>query len=413
MPKIAKELSPLALKRLCKMPGQHPVGGVAGLLFQVSDTLTTSWILRVMVAGKRRSIGLGAYPGVTLAAARVRAQEARNKIDDGVDPIAERRALRSALAAQREKVMTFDQAATKYISDHAAAWSNAKHVDQWRNTISTYASPVIGNLAVSDIETPHIMKVLDPLWREKTETATRLRGRIEKILGWATVRGYRTGDNPARWKGHLESLLPDPAKVAVRKHHAALPWPDMAGFMTELRKQDRVSARALEFAILTACRSGEVRGARWSEVDLERGVWIIPAERMKAKREHRVALSNAAVVVLKVQQAAKKGDIVFPGVRGQALSDMALSAVLKRMGRTETVHGFRSSFRDWVAEATNYPGEMAELALAHAIGNKVEAAYRRGDMFAKRIKMMDSWAKHCDSSATSATVVSIQSNTAA
>lgn len=391
MARKAKELSALEVNRLTA-PGLHFVGGVAGLALQVTVFGARSWILRVMIAGKRREMGLGGFPDVTLAGARDAARTARAKIKVGIDPIEDAKAKRSALLAARSASVTFSEAATAYISAKEAEWSNSKHAAQWRSTLATYAFPVIGSIFVRDIEQSHILRVLEPIWLTKTETATRLRGRIENILDWARVSGYRTGDNPARWRGHLDKLLATPSKVQKPEHHPALPFTEIGEFMAALRQQEGMGARALEFAILTAARSGEVRGATWDEIDLTAATWTIPAERMKMKREHRAALNDEAVALL--QSLPRSGDLIFPNSKGAILSDMTLTAVLRRMGRGDiTAHGFRSTFRDWCSERTNYPRDVAEMALAHAIGDKVEAAYRRGDLFEKRRLMMRDWGK--------------------
>lgn len=395
MGKKAKELSALEVNRLTKS-GFYFVGGVAGLALQVSGTGARSWILRKMIAGKRRDMGLGGFPDVTLAGAREKARHIREQVDQGLDPIEDRRAKRSTLAAERAKAMTFSQCVTGYLDAHSDSWKNAKHRQQWANTLDTYASSIIGTLNVASVDTGLVLKVLEPIWKTKTETASRLRGRIENVLSWATVRGYRQGENPARWKGHLDTLLAQPSKIQKVAHHTALPYGEVGSFMAELAKMEGISARALEFTILCAARSGEVRGATWAEIDLKAGVWIIPGDRMKAGKEHRVPLSNKALKILKALPRGADTDLVFPGMKNNALSDMSLIAVLKRMGRGDlTVHGYRSSFRDWAAEQTAYPSEVVEMALAHTIGNKVEAAYRRGDLFDKRRKLMDDWAKHC------------------
>ncbi|NMF96132.1 integrase arm-type DNA-binding domain-containing protein [Aromatoleum toluolicum] len=399
MGKKANELSPLSVSRLVQ-PGLHFVGGVAGLALQVSVSGARSWILRVSVAGKRRDMGLGGYPDVTLAMARDRARQARDQVRNGTDPIEDARARRSALLAERAAALTFDECAAAYIEAHESGWRSPKHAAQWRTTLKSYASPIIGALLVRDVQLSHVMRILEPIWSTTTETATRVRGRIEAVLDWATVRGYRSGENPARWRGHLDKLLPKPSKVAPVKNHAALEWQDMPQFMAELRKLTGAGARALEFAILTAARSGEARGARWSEIDIARGVWTIPATRMKAGKEHRVPLSPAVVDLLRAVPKFAESEYVFVGAKGCALSDMTLTAVLRRMKRKVTVHGFRSSFRDWAAESTAYPNEVAEMALAHAIGNETEAAYRRGDLFAKRARMMCDWAQYCERQAT-------------
>jgi len=401
MPKKAKELGDMAVRNL-KAPGLYAVGGVAGLMLQVLDprkgadgreTQARSWVLRVMVGGKRRDMGLGGYPDVTLTGAREAARDARAKIERGVDPIEDRKALKSALRSVAAKVVTFEEAAAAYIAAHEKSWKNDKHRQQWTNTLTAHAYPHLGKLSVRDIELAHVLAALEPIWAEKTETASRLRGRIETVLDWATARGYRDGLNPARWRGHLDKMLAAPNKIAKVKHRAALPFAKVPEFMVRLRAADGMGARALEFAILTATRSGEVRGARWSEVELEEKVWVIPDERMKAGREHRVPLSQVALDLLKALPRVDGLDLIFPSPTGKALSDMTLSAVMRRMEVDAVPHGFRSTFRDWAAERTNYPRDVAEMALAHTIGDKVEAAYRRGDLFEKRRRMMADWAK--------------------
>lgn len=393
MARKAKELSALEVNRLTK-PGRYAVGGVAGLEMQISEKGARVWVLRVMIAGKRREMGLGGYPDVTLAGAREAARAARVKLKDGIDPIEEAKAKRSALYASRAASMTFSEAASAYIKVMEAEWSNDKHAQQWRNTIKTYAEPIIGKVFVRDVEQAHIMRVLEPIWTTKTETASRLRGRIENILDWSRVRGYRTGENPARWKGHLDMVLPTPGKVQTVEHHPALPFDELAAFMELLQKQEGQGARALEFAILTAARSGEVRGATWEEINIDDATWTVPASRMKAKREHRVALNEQAIAILNATPEDKRTGLVFPNTKGAKLSDMTLTAVLKRMKRSDiTAHGFRSTFRDWCSERTNYPRDVAEMALAHTIGDKVEAAYRRGDLFEKRRRLMREWGK--------------------
>jgi integrase len=316
---------------------------------------------------------------------------------------------------QRATAMTFSEAAKAYIAVKEAEWSNAKHGDQWRNTLATYADPVIGNIFVRDIEQSHVMRVLEPIWLDKTETAKRLRRAGLKIC-WIgrRVRGFRSKEqeNPARWRGHLDTLLQAPGKVQTIEHHPALPMDDLGAFMVELRKQEGMGARALEFAILTAARSGEVRGATWSEIDLKDATWTIPASRMKMKREHRAALNAEAVTLL--ESLPRTGDLIFPNSKGDKLSDMTLTAVLRRMNRSDiTAHGFRSTFRDWCSERTNYPRDVAEMALAHAIGDKVEAAYRRGDLFEKRRRMMKEWGKFSGKVQAAGTVTPIKGQDAA
>lgn len=345
MGKKAKELPPLAVSRLTA-PGLHFVGGVAGLALQVLPTGGRTWVLRAMIGGKRRDMGLGGYPDVTLAGARESARRARELIRDGKDPIVEARAAASALRASRAKDMTFEQAAKAYIAAHEPGWRNAKHAQQWQNTLATYAYPVIGSLLARDVELAHVLAILKPIWAEKTETATRLRGRLEQILDWAAARGHREGLNPARWRGHLDKLLARPSKVASVEHHTALPYAEIGAFMQRLSAASGTGARALEFAILTAARSGEVRGVTWPEIDLKSALWTVPGVRMKTGREHRVPLSAAAVALLKDLPRIDGTDLVFPAPRGGVLSDMTLTAVVRRMKVSAVPHGFRSSFRD-------------------------------------------------------------------
>lgn len=392
--KKASELGPLAVSRLNK-PGLHFVGGVSGLALQVLPSGGRTWVMRAVIGGRRRDMGLGGYPDVTLAGAREAAREARARIRSGVDPIEEARAKRSELKASRAAAVTFSDCARKYIKAHAPAWRNEKHAAQWTSTLETYTYPVMGSLLVRDVGVAHVLSVLEPIWPTKPETASRVRGRVEAVLDWAAARTYRDKENPARWKGHLDKLLPRRSKVAKVEHHTALPVVEIGQFMVELRQQEGMGARALEFAILTAGRSGEVRGATWSEINLKTAVWSIPGDRMKAGREHRVPLSEAAVGLLKGLPTFADNDLVFPAPRGGQVSDMTLTAVLRRMKVDAVPHGFRSTFRDWAAERTNYPRDVAEMALAHAIGDKVEAAYRRGDLFEKRRRMMADWAAFC------------------
>lgn len=404
MPKKAVELGALQVSRL-KMPGRHAVGGVAGLHLWIKATGAKSWILRVLVGPVRKDIGLGGYPDVTLAGARDAARRARDQIVQGIDPVEQRKQARALLMAEKATAKTFSQCAEAFIEAKGDEWDNPKHRQQWTNTLKTYAEPHIGQLLVRDITLAHILEVLQPIWKTKTETATRVRGRIEAVLDWATVRGYRQGDNPARWKGHLEQLLPKPSKVSKVEHHAAVALDDMAAFWTQLKAANGNGARALELAILTAARSGEVRGARWPEFDLEAKLWTVPADRMKGKREHRVPLSKQAIALLKAAPRVEGTDVVFPGVKGQPLSDMSLLKVMRTMGLEQVPHGFRSTFRDWAAERTNFPRDLAEMALAHVVESKVEAAYRRGDMFAKRLQMMQAWADFIETPVKKGTVL--------
>lgn len=394
MVRKAKDLSALEVSRLTK-PGHHAVGGVAGLYLYVNEASARSWVLRIMVGEKRRHMGLGGYPDVTLAQAREKARQARDEVGTGVDPIAKRKNLASELRAQQLRETTFKQAATAYVEAHGDSWSNSKHRAQWTSTLETYVYPVVGSLHVRDVSQEHVMKILEPIWKTKNETASRVRGRIESVLDWATVRGYRSGDNPARWKGHLDHLLPAASKVRKVEHRKALPFSEMPNFMPELRGQAGMAAKALEFAILTAARSGEVRGATWAEFDLDGKLWTVPASRMKANKEHRVPLPESAVLLLKSLPKLEESQVVFFAPRGGQLSDMALTQVVRRMGVDAVPHGFRSTFRDWAGEATDYPRELAEHALAHTLDNKVEAAYRRGDALERRRTMMNDWATFC------------------
>ncbi len=391
MPRKAKELSALVVGRLTQS-GHHPVGGVAGLYLYVAEGGARSWVLRVMVGEKRRHLGLGGFPDVPLAMAREKARKARDDIEAGIDPVARRQAAASALRASQVAETTFKKAAEAYIRAHGDTWKNAKHEQQWTNTLTTYAYPVVGHLGMQHIGQEHILKILEPIWKDKTETASRLRGRLESVIDWATVRGYRKGDNPARWKGHLDKLLAAPGKIQKVVHHPALPVADMPKFMADLRQREGTSARALDFTILTAVRSGETRGATWAEIDKKAKVWTIPAERMKAGREHRVPLSDAAMQLIDKLVKGEGNDHLFPAPRGGALSDMALTAVMRRMKVPAVPHGFRSTFRDWAGEHTHHPREVAEQALAHTIESKVEAAYRRGDALEKRRVLMKDWA---------------------
>jgi integrase len=353
-------------------------------------------------------MGLGAYPDVTLAMARDKAREAREQIGKGLDPIDQRLAAQSALRAAIAKTHTFRECAQAYMAAHESAWKNAKHVQQWRNTLENYAYPIMGNLLVRDVEKEHVLAVLRPIWTEKNKTASRLRGRIELVLSYAMQAGYRPeGLNPARWKGGLDKLLAAPSKINRQEHFRALPVGDAGTFMHRLGTVQGISARALEFAILTAARSGEVRGAPWAEIDMAAKVWTVPAARMKAGKEHRVPLSESAIALLTKLPKLGETDLVFPAPRGGMLSDMSLTAVMRRMKVDAVPHGFRSTFRDWASERTNYSHDAAEMALAHTIGNGVEAAYRRGDLFEKRRAMMRDWAAFLAKPEKSADVIEL------
>lgn len=385
-------LSALAVGRL-KEPGMYADGG--GLYLQVSRSGTKSWIFRFALSGRAREMGLGPLHTVSLSEARDLALEARKLKLRGLDPIDARNAERSVQRLEDAKAVTFRQAAAAYIKANQAAWKNAKHAAQWEATLATYAEPIFGDFAVAAIDTTLVLKAIEPIWTAKPETASRLRGRIETILDWATVRGFRHGDNPARWRGHLDKLLPSKNKIRTVTHHAALPYKELPVFMQALADQGGVGARALEFTILTAARTSEVIGARWEELDVASATWTVPKERMKAGREHRVPLSASALKILEAMAEIRTSDYVFPGgKKDRPLSNMALLAALKRMKRSDlTAHGFRSTFRDWAAETTDYPGEVVEMALAHTVANKVEAAYRRGDLLEKRKGLMSDWSR--------------------
>ncbi len=412
MARLIEKLTPLVVSKTTA-PGYY--GDGAGLWLQVSKSGSKSWIFRFTLSKKEREMGLGAVHTVTLPEARAKAKECRLLLLEGKDPLDTRKVSKLVDALGRAKMMTFDQCAEAYIAAHRGGWKNAKHASQWVNTLETYASPFIGKMPVALIDTALVVKVLQPIWTTKTETATRLRGRIESILDWATVSKYRQSDNPARWRGHLDNLLADPSRSKRVAHHPALPWQEIGEFMVKLRGQDGIAAQAVELAILTACRSGEIRLAAWAEFDLDAALWVIPAERMKAKREHRVPLSAAAVALL--ESLPRLGDLVFPGTRkSKPLSDMSLTAVLRRMKRGDiTVHGFRSSFRDWCAEsvANSFPREVCEHALAHSLPDKIEAAYRRGDLIEKRTLLMQAWANYCGTVPETAKVTPIRGARAA
>ena len=387
----AHKLSAVKVERE-KVPGMYSDGN--GLYLQITSTGGKSWIFRYRINARSREMGLGAYRDVSLLKARALAAEAHRLIQQGIDPIEARKVTRLALRVEQSKGVTFGECCAQYIAVKRHEWENPKHAQQWENTLSTYCPPING-FPVADVTTDEVVACLMPIWLAKNETATRLRGRIEKVLDWATVRKYRTGQNPAAWKNHLDTLFPAISKTTRTVHHAALPYAEIGDFMHKLRQHSGTGAKALEFGILTAARSGEIRGATWQEIDLDAGTWVIPAERMKMRREHKVPLSGAAAALLKALPRFVDNDLVFPAPRGGELSDMTLGAVIKRMGLAVTQHGFRSTFRDWAAECTNYSRDVAEMALAHAIGDKVEAAYRRGDLIEKRTQLMIEWATYC------------------
>lgn len=416
MPKAAKEVSAAEVRKISK-PGLHPIGGVSGLMLQVAASGSKSWILRVSTgetryskSGKqyaaRRDIGLGGFPSVTLSGAREAAREVRKQLSSGVDPVAEKKAAREALRAARAKRITFYEAA--HSCHNTKEFSSAKHRKDWIASLERYAFEHIGDLPVGAVELPHIIKVLEPIWRTRTETATRVRQRLESVLRWAIVAKHRTGDNPAKWQDNLEELLPAPKKIMKVKHHAALPWQEVAGFLVDLRKRQGITARALEFTILTASRSGEVRGSRWSEIDLTARVWTIPAERMKGRKDHRVPLSDAAVKLLEDVPRMAGSDLVFTAPRGGVLSDTSLLMVTRRMKVEAVPHGFRSTFKDWCRNATAYADEVSELALAHVNSDTTRAAYARDELLPKRAKLMQDWALYLEKPKTKGDVVGIR-----
>jgi len=398
MPRVAKELSPIEIKRKTA-PGYHPVGGVAGLNLQVSEAGTRSWVMRCKVGDKRREIGLGAYPGVGLALAREKAQQVRDEIVAGIDPVAQRLVNRQSIvqAQLEEKAMqwTFRACADAYIKAKSPGWKNVKHASQWTNTLETYAYPTIGDLLVRNINIGHITAIIEPHWATKNETINRVRNRIELVLDWATVRKYRSGDNPARWKGNLDKAgLADRSVVGKVTGHRALPAAKVFGFMEELRKLKGYGPRCLEFVVLTACRSGEARLATWAEFDMLEKTWSIPGERMKSGRPHRVPLSEEVMSLLNGLERMEGTELLFPGKKEKApISDMTMTKIMRDMGVDAVPHGFRATFSSWTASSTAYPFEVREMALAHAIGDGTVAAYQRSDLFEKRRNLMTDWAK--------------------
>ena len=393
--KLSNALTPFTVKNA--KAGRHADGG--GLHLLVKETGARSWVYRFMLKGTSRDIGLGSAgsAGISLSTARDLASALRLKVKAGIDPLAERQreaaeALVSAQAAQVAGI-TFKAVAEAYVAANEVSWRNDKHRQQWRNTLASYVYPVIGELPVADISTAHVLKILEPIWRDKPETASRVRGRIETILDAAKARGYREGENPARWRGHIAQILPARSRL-TRGHHKAMPYEAIPAFVGQIRAREAMAALALEFVILTATRTSEVLRATWAEVDLDKAIWTIPATRMKAGKEHRVPLSPRAVEILETVKPLGS-EWLFPSDKGGRLSGMAMSMLLRRMKVDATVHGYRSGFRDWAAECTAYAHEVCEMALAHVIGNKSEAAYRRRDMFEKRRRLMEAWATYC------------------
>jgi integrase len=386
MTRTLNRLSTMKVQK-AKRPGMYCDGG--GLYLRVAEGGSKQWVYRFVTNGRPRDMGLGGFHVLTLAEARERAREASKLRLDGIDPIAHKHAQRTAGIAAAASAMTFRDCFEKCLASHEDGWKNAEHRRQWRTSIEQDVLPVIGDLAVDDIGTPHIIKVLEPIWKAKPETASRIRGRIERVLAWATVRGFRSGDNPARWRGHLQEMFPAVGKIAKVNHHEAMPYVEVPGFMAKLRERDHLAARALEFTILTAARTGETLGARWDEIDLAADTWTVPAARMKAGKAHKVPLSKRAVELLR--NLPRRDERIFE------IGRVAMLLQLREVhgDKGPTVHGFRSSFRDWCSERTSYPPVVAEQALAHAVGNKVERAYNRTDLFEKRRKLMDSWSDFC------------------
>lgn len=388
MPKVAKELTAKAIENLAIVKGFHAVGGVSGLHLNVTATGATSWILRARIGSKRRDIGLGAFPGVRLAKARELALDAKQQIKAGKDPVIERQKARDALIAEQNRHKTFRECAALFLTQKEKEFKNAKHAAQWHSTLKTYVYPVIGDRLIDEITVDDVVEVLQPIWDSKTETATRVRGRIESVMAYAMTRKFRSGNNPATWRNNLDSLLPKPNKIKKVEHFAALQPNEITDFWADLSKREGNGAAALRFLILTAARSNEVRGARWEEFDLDAATWTIPAERMKAGREHVVPLSTAALKILKAQP--RENDLVFPAPRGGQLSDMTVLQVLRRMGAQSTVHGFRATFKTWATDNTTHANAVVEQALAHSLG-ALEKAYRRSDLLEKRRELMADW----------------------
>jgi integrase len=404
MARIIHRLTAIAVAN-AKAKGLYPDGG--GLHLRVTSTGTKSWILRFKRDGRTRDMGLGPFGVISLARARELAAEAGRQRLQGLDPIKARDAQRAAARREERSASTFKECTEQFIASHEAGWRNpAKHSKLWRHTLRDYAYPIIGDLSVAEIDTDLIMQVLNPIWTKKPETASRVRSRMEAVLDWAKVKEFRIGENVARWRGHLDHLLPAPSKVRRVRHHPALPYVDIPEFMEAIRARNGISARALEFVILTAARSGEARGACWDEIDLDARMWITPAQRMKGGKEHRVPFSDRALAILKEMQGLRQNDLVFPGSKqGRPLSDMSLLMLLRELRPGITTHGFRSTFKDWAAECTDTPNIVSEAALAHVVADKVEAAYRRADLLEKRRKLMGAWDRYCTRPASDVVVL--------
>ncbi len=412
MPKIAKELSPLEVKRLSfrvdpgtgeAIEARYPVGGVSGLLLRITATGSKQWILRVKIGNRRPDMGLGPYPEISLAQARDKAREVKEKIRNGIDPLEERRALKRSLLAEQISTLTFQKAMEEYIRMKSKEFRNPRQETQWTNSLTTYAIPHLGELPVREIDLPHIKQVLDPIWETKTETANRVRARIENILGWCAIHGYRSNENPARWQGYLDEVYPSPEKIKKKNHFSAMPYDKLPDFVEALKNRDGIAARALEFLILTASRTNEVIGDKrikkvgvtWQEIDFKRRIWTIPETRMKSEKVHRVPLTDSAIELLKGMGEGAPEDLIFPGPKGDTPSNNFLSAVMKRMEEPFTVHGFRSTFKDWARERTTYADEVSELALAHVNSDATRAAYARSELIDKRRLMMADWEQFC------------------
>lgn len=396
MARQINRLTAVEVKSKTKPKGMYPDGG--GLYLRVTDTGSKSWVYRFSVDKKANQMGLGKYPTIGLAEARTEAEKYRKLVQQGISPIEDREAERSASKAAVKRIWTFKECAKAYIDAHSPSWKNPKHRAQWPSTLERYVYPILGDHSVEDIDVDLVMEALEPIWHTKTETATRVRGRIEAVLDWAQVRHYRSQDkrNPARWKGRLDRLLPPRSKVAKVKHFAALDYELIGEFMAELKQRTGISAKGLEFLILTATRTGEVMGATWGEINMDKAIWIIPADRTKTEMEYRIPLSDEALAVLKEMKEIQVSDYVFPGQADQRpMSNMAFLMLLRRMGHDDlTAHGFRSCFRVWAAERTGYSHKVAEMALGHAIGSKVEAAYQRSDLLEKRRNLLNEWATY-------------------
>jgi integrase len=399
-------LTALEISRLSE-PGVYGDGD--NLYLQVRGPKSKSWILRYTIAGKPKYLGLGSLRKLPLAKARVKARGAIAQLGEGLDPLEAKRAAKQQRELEAAKRVTFAECAHQYVAAREATWRNKQHCQQWGSSLARFVLPIIGALPVGSIDTALVLKTIEPMWAKTPETASRVRGRIEVILDWAKSRGYREGENPARWRGHVENLLPARAKLRKVEHHAALPYSELGAFMGELRRDTSIGAKVLQYVVLTAARSGEALGARWDEIDMIGKVWTVPADRMKSGKQHRVPLSDAAVAILEDMASIRQSAFVFPGIRdSRPLSNLAMRNSLKRASRQEiTIHGFRSSFRDWCGEQTNFPREIAEAALAHRVGDTVEAAYRRGDALEKRRRLMNTWADYCARPALTGAVIPI------